>query len=142
MKVKIGILLPRSDMFPTLAMDFLNGLKLSLIKLGGESIVPKFIIESVGNAVGDPVLRAAEKLILIEQYPEDDYTNVATGKGQKEEVKEIDSKAEKLYISMYSNYTNAKYDTALGYKRKHDDEFMGDQLQIKFDYLEALVYWS
>ena len=81
-----------------------------------------------------------EKQILITKYPEDDYTNVATGKNQKEEVKELDSKAEKLYLSMYNNYNSAKYQDALLAKKLHDEEFMGDQLQIKFDYLEALVH--
>lgn len=66
MNIKIGILLPRSDMFPTLALDFLNGLKLALINSGTLDLEPKFIIENVGNATGDLVLRVAEKMILQE----------------------------------------------------------------------------
>lgn len=66
MELKIGILLPRSDMFPTLAMDLLNGLKLVLRNLVGNSYVPKFIVEGIGNASDDSLLRTAEKMILQE----------------------------------------------------------------------------
>ena len=66
MEIKIGILLPRSDMFPTLALDFLNGLKLAFRNSRLGDFVPNFIIESVGNATGDPMLRTAEKMILQE----------------------------------------------------------------------------
>jgi ABC-type branched-subunit amino acid transport system substrate-binding protein len=66
MEAKIGILLPRSDMFPPLAMDFLNGLKLAFKISGGELFVPKLLIESVGNATGKSLLQTAEKMILQE----------------------------------------------------------------------------
>jgi len=66
MELKIGILLPRSDMFPTLAMDFLNGLKLAFKTSGGDLIIPKLLIESVGNATGKSLLQIAEKMILQE----------------------------------------------------------------------------
>ncbi|MEM7185976.1 MAG: ABC transporter substrate-binding protein [Bacteroidota bacterium] len=66
MNLKIGILLPRSDMFPTLAMDFLNGLKMVLSKELPEGVDPEYIVESVGNAVDESMLKIAEKLILQE----------------------------------------------------------------------------
>ncbi len=66
MNLKIGVLLPRSDMFPTLAMDFLNGLKLSLGQSLPEHVVPEYIVESIGNAVDESLLKTAEKLILQE----------------------------------------------------------------------------
>lgn len=66
MEAKIGILLPRSDMFPTLAMDFLNGLKLAFKTSGGDLFIPKLLIESVGNATGKHLLQVAEKMILQE----------------------------------------------------------------------------
>jgi ABC-type branched-subunit amino acid transport system substrate-binding protein len=66
MDISIGVLLPRSDMFPTLTLDFLNGLKLALKKSGERDFIPKFFIESVGNATGEPLLKAAEKMILQE----------------------------------------------------------------------------
>jgi len=66
MEVRIGILLPRSDMFPTLAMDFLNGLKLAFKISRSELFIPKLLIESVGNATGKSLLQVAEKLILQE----------------------------------------------------------------------------
>ena len=66
MELKIGILLPRSDMFPTLALDFLNGLKLSFKMSVGDINFPKFIVESIGNATGKSLLQTAEKMILQE----------------------------------------------------------------------------
>ncbi len=66
MELKIGILLPRSDMFPTLAMDFINGLKLAFGISGGDLFIPKLIIEGVGNATGKSLLQIAEKMILQE----------------------------------------------------------------------------
>ena len=65
MELKIGVLLPRSDMFPTLAMDFLNGLKLSL-KNYGSHINSKFLVESTGTAADENLLKTAEKMILQE----------------------------------------------------------------------------
>ncbi len=53
-------------MFPTLAMDFLNGLKLAFKISGGDLRIPKLIIESVGNATGKSLLQTAEKMILQE----------------------------------------------------------------------------
>ena len=60
MEIKIAVLLPRSDMFPTLAMDFLNGLKLSLKNLD-TSIKPQFLIEGIGNGSDKSFLKTAKK---------------------------------------------------------------------------------
>lgn len=65
MGLKIGLLLPRSDMFPTLALDFLNGLKLTL-KSSDSANLPQFIIEGIGNAADNSLLKVAEKMILQE----------------------------------------------------------------------------
>lgn len=66
MSIKIGILLPRSDMYPTLALDFLNGFRMGLSDRGDNVITPELVIESIGNATGDYVLKTAEKMILQE----------------------------------------------------------------------------
>lgn len=67
MKQRIGILLPRSDMYSTLARDFMNGLKLFLN--GKESLKGQieFVIESVGTASDDTVIKTAEKQLLQEE---------------------------------------------------------------------------
>lgn len=54
-------------MFPALAKDFLDGIKLSLHSLLGKDIIPKFFIEGVGTASEDTVILAAEKLLLQEE---------------------------------------------------------------------------
>lgn len=67
MELKIGILLPKSDMFPRLAIDFLNGFKLSLNQSDTDSYVPKYIIESVGNATDSSLLQRVERMLLQEE---------------------------------------------------------------------------
>ncbi len=62
--MKIALLLPTSDMFPTLGRDFLNGFKL-VPNQKGENF--KFIIESIGKAADDEVLKIADKLLLQEE---------------------------------------------------------------------------
>lgn len=66
MELKIGILLPRSEMFPTLALDFLNGCKLAFKKSLPDTMHPNFIVEGVGNATDSSLLKIAEKFILQE----------------------------------------------------------------------------
>jgi len=53
-------------MFPTLALDFLNGFRMGLSVRGDNVDTPKLLIESIGNATGDSVLKTAEKMILQE----------------------------------------------------------------------------
>lgn len=67
MELKIGILLPKSDMFPRLAIDFLNGFKLSFNQSDAHNYVPKFIIESVGNATDSSLLQRVERMLLQEE---------------------------------------------------------------------------
>lgn len=64
MNLKIGILLARSDMFPVLGFDFLNGLKMAFSK--NSKLIPELIIESIGNAADDSIGRFSEKLLLQE----------------------------------------------------------------------------
>jgi len=66
MNQKIGLLLPRSDMFPTLGMDLMNGLKLAIANSGISGMNPNFIVEGIGNGVDASLLKTAEKLILQE----------------------------------------------------------------------------
>lgn len=67
MELKIGILLPKSDMFPRLAIDFLNGFKLSFNPSDNQNYVPRFIIESVGNATDLSLLQRVERMLLQEE---------------------------------------------------------------------------
>jgi branched-chain amino acid transport system substrate-binding protein len=67
MELKIGVLLPRSDMFPTLAIDFLNGIKLPFKLLDEQNYNPKFIIESIGNATDSNLLQRIEQMMLQEE---------------------------------------------------------------------------
>ena len=53
MSFKIGILQPKSDMFPSLELDILNGLKQVLNHPNKGNNIPILIIESIGNATND-----------------------------------------------------------------------------------------
>jgi len=66
MSITIGLLLPRSDMFPTLGLDLMNGLKLALKSSRAEGVESNFLIEGIGNAVDAGLLKTAEKFILQE----------------------------------------------------------------------------
>ena len=66
MAPKIAVLLPKSDMFPTLALDFLNGFKLSYKGLKDSSSGPDLIVEGIGNAADDQLIRTAERMVLQE----------------------------------------------------------------------------
>ncbi|NNE26625.1 MAG: ABC transporter substrate-binding protein [Saprospiraceae bacterium] len=98
MDLKVGILLPRSDMFPTLAMDFLNGLKLAL-KKSQITNMPNFVIESIGNAADQLVIKAAEKMILQEEV---DLTIAFCGEHQLKDLNALFSAYKKplLHIDL------------------------------------------
>lgn len=53
-------------MFPTLARDILNGIKLELKKKIEVEKIPSFIMEGTGNAADDSIIQKAEKLLLQE----------------------------------------------------------------------------
>ncbi len=64
MSLKIGVMVPRSDMYPALGMDFLNGVKLALAESGMPE--PQFFVEGIGNATDKTLIKTAEKLVLQE----------------------------------------------------------------------------
>ncbi|WP_298288282.1 hypothetical protein [uncultured Lutibacter sp.] len=49
MSFKVEILLPKSDMFPSLELNFLNGLEQALNHPNNGNNIPTLIIESIGN---------------------------------------------------------------------------------------------
>ena len=67
MEVRIGVLLPRSDMFPRLSIDFLNGVKLPFKLAVSQNYTPKFCIESIGNATDANLLQRMEQMILQDE---------------------------------------------------------------------------
>ena len=90
MTLNIGILLPQSEMYPTLALDFLNGCKLALKNSLPDGIEPNFSIEVIGNAAEESLLKIAEKLVLQEEV---DITLAFCGSRHLNE-----------FISIFGNY--------------------------------------
>ncbi|QIE58285.1 ABC transporter substrate-binding protein [Rasiella rasia] len=64
MAIKLGILLPRSDMYPRLALDFVNGFKHALSMHPSKGAQTELVIESAGTASNENLLKSAEKLLL------------------------------------------------------------------------------
>lgn len=67
MELKVGVLLPKSDMFPRLAIDFINGLKLVFNQNVEPKVNTKFLIESVGNATDSSLLERIERMLLQDE---------------------------------------------------------------------------
>lgn len=65
MQTKIGILFPRSDMFPTLGKDIIDGFKQG-VRSDSEEHNIQYCIEGVGMAADESVIRSAEKMLLQE----------------------------------------------------------------------------
>jgi len=113
MNQKIGLLLPRSDMFPTLGMDLMNGLKLAIANSGKTDISPNFIVEGIGNAVDASLLKTAEKFILQEDVA---ITIAFCGNNQLTEL-----------IGIFSNYKKPLIHLDLGgivLKKEHTSPFV------------------
>ncbi len=65
MQIRIGILVPRSDMFPTLGKDLLTGFKEGVNNSDNAPTI-QYLVEGIGAAATDSLVRAAEKMILQE----------------------------------------------------------------------------
>lgn len=65
-EIKVGILLPRSSLYPMLGADLVNGIKAGLKQTGNVSI--RLIYENIGfGGLEDEVYSKAEKLLLQEE---------------------------------------------------------------------------
>jgi ABC-type branched-subunit amino acid transport system substrate-binding protein len=64
MNLRIGLFLPKSDMFPKLSFEFLNGIKLPFNSLNESQEFPQFIFEGVGNGADKDMLSKIEKMLL------------------------------------------------------------------------------
>ncbi len=67
MEVRVGLFLPNSEMFPKLALDFLNGIKLPFKNGQASHSAPKYIIESIGNGTDSTFSQRIEKMLLQEE---------------------------------------------------------------------------
>lgn len=74
---------------------------------------------------------------VADEFPESVYNGVLNAK----EIVEDDSDKEviKIYNQMYTAYSDGKYDDVISYKKKIDQEYAGNSIQAKIDYLFALT---
>lgn len=65
--MKIGLLLPTSKMYPSLAMDFTSGIRLAIKKAGYENEI-QLVLENIGNGTNkERIISALNKLVIQEQ---------------------------------------------------------------------------
>jgi TolA-binding protein len=74
---------------------------------------------------------------VADEFPESVYNGVLNAK----EIQEDDSDKEviKIYSDMYTAYTVGKYNEVMAFKKKIDQEYAGNSIQAKIDYLFALT---
>jgi hypothetical protein len=74
---------------------------------------------------------------VADEFPESVYNGVLNAK----EIQEDDSDKEviKIYSDMYTAYTLGKYNEVMAFKKKIDQEYAGNSIQAKIDYLFALT---
>jgi tetratricopeptide (TPR) repeat protein len=74
---------------------------------------------------------------VADEFPESVYNGVLNAK----EIQEDDSDKEviKIYSDMYTAYTAGKYNEVIAFKKKIDQEYAGNSIQAKIDYLFALT---
>ena len=62
----IYLLIPRSNMFPTMGQDFIKGLSFAFEQNNNEK--PTFIIESIGNGTDEAIIQQVEKKLLEDAF--------------------------------------------------------------------------
>ncbi len=82
------------------------------------------------------------KKLLETDFSESNYLKILQGTGTEDKPLTTAGKEQKevqdLYQSMYSQYINKQYATSLETKKNADSKFLGNALQPKFDYIQAL----
>ena len=116
MQLTIGVLLPRSEMFPTFGLDFLNGLKLAHQNSDKNNISLKYIVEGIGTASDASFLKSAEKLLLQENV---DITIAFCGANQLTELSKIHTNYKKSLIHVDLGGTILKTDDTSPYVLHH-----------------------
>lgn len=89
--------------------------------------------EALGNS--DKVSSLSKE--LDQRYPDSKFNAVVNNKKVEEDLGE-EKEVIKLYNEAYSAYKNGQYNVAIAKKNKALQDFPGNSLQAKFDYLYAL----
>lgn len=94
MDIKVGVLIPRSDIFPLFPQQVLRGIKLAFEKQG---ITPQFKVEDIGKAVIPDVVLGKANSLLMEEV---DITFAWVGRRVAENLKELYKAAKKPLLLM------------------------------------------
>lgn len=96
-----------------------------------------FYLSKSSAEMGDSAKAAAYAKQIAEEYPETLYNSVLN----KKEIEEDrgDKEVLALYQTMYEAYNNDDFTQVKGIKDKIDQDFAGNSIQAKIDYLYALA---
>jgi branched-chain amino acid transport system substrate-binding protein len=94
MNLKIGILIPRSDISPLFPQQVVRGIKMGFEKLG---LAPQFIIEDIGKAVLADVVMGKANTLLMEDV---DITFAWVGRKVADDLKKLYAAAQKPLLLM------------------------------------------
>ncbi len=96
-----------------------------------------FYLSKSATELGNSEEAAKYAKQVAEEFPESVYNGVLNAK----EIQEDDSDKEvvKIYTDMYTAYSEDKYNEVLAFKKKIDQEYVGNSIQAKIDYLFALT---
>lgn len=100
--MRIYLLLPRSNMFPTLGNDFIKGLKLAFE--AQSKVTPEFVVESIGNGTDLNIVQRAEKYLL------EDSIDIAIGFAGIEVIPSLIERFDAyqkpfIHVDLGANYT-------------------------------------
>ncbi|MBT8271181.1 MAG: ABC transporter substrate-binding protein, partial [Bacteroidia bacterium] len=110
LNIKIGILIPQSDMFPALALDLLNGLKLALGGSENQAIDATFVLENIGAGTDETLLQKAQKLLVGEEV---DITIAFSGSHILEKLCKLYDSAKKplIHIDLGGNVLKSEHES-------------------------------
>ncbi len=94
MNLKVGILVPRSDIFPLFPQQIVRGLKMGFEQLG---LTPQFIIEDIGKAVLPDVVLGKANGLLLEEV---DITFAWVGRKVADDLKKLYAATQKPLLLM------------------------------------------
>lgn len=89
MNIKVGILIPRSDIFPLFPQQVVKGIKMGFEKMG---LTPQYIIEDIGKAVLPDLVMGKANNLLMEEV---DITFAWVGRKVTEDLKKLYTAAQK-----------------------------------------------
>src|SRR6185369_1211073 len=78
------------------------------------------------------------KKLLLDKYPDSDFSKIIKNPAYADEVKSASSKIQQYYEVTYDAFLNGQYSEVIKRKTLADSLYPNNSLEAKFDYLKAL----